>query len=154
MRTGQGRWILLAGVLLGALSACAPASPGVSPLEGFSPLPAPAGPTPPPGAPGGSIVEPELEAMPEVLVEEARQDLASRLNLDPGEIRVVETRGVTWPDSSLGCPEPGRMYLQVLTPGYRIVLEAQGQRYAYHAGRGGPVLLCPPGRAQEPLESE
>ncbi len=150
MKMGQKRWMLLAGVLLGALGACAPARPGISPLEGFSPLPVPAGPTPVPGTPGGSIVEPGLEA----LVEQARQDLAARLRLDPKEIQVVEARAVTWPDSSLGCPEPGRMYLQVLTPGYRIVLEAQGRRYAYHAGRGGSPFLCPPDRAREPLGGE
>jgi hypothetical protein len=148
MKMGQRRWMLLAGVLLGVMGACAPARPGISPLEGFSPLPAPAEPTLAPGAPGGSIVEPQLEA----LVEQARQDLAARLSLDPEEIRVIEARAVTWPDSSLGCPEPGRMYLQVLTPGYRIVLEAQGRRYAYHAGRGGSPFLCPPDRAREPLE--
>lgn len=86
--------------------------------------------------------------------ERARQDLAARLGLRIDEIRVVEARAVTWPDSSLGCPEPGRMYLQVLTPGYRVILEAQGQRYAYHAGRDGTPFLCPPDRTQEPVEGQ
>lgn len=85
------------------------------------------------------------------MIEQARQDLAARLGVPAAEIQVVEARAVTWPDSSLGCPEPGRMYLQVLTPGYRIVLEVRGQRYAYHAGRQGPPFLCPSGRAREPV---
>lgn len=138
-------WIIGLGILGIGLGACAPGSPGRSPLEGFSPLPAPARPTP---GLGGPTVEPALEHR----VEEARRDLAARLGIELAEIRVVEARTVTWPDSSLGCPEPGRMYLQVLTPGYRIILEARGERYTYHAGRQGPPFLCPPDRARAPVE--
>lgn len=148
------RWFPIVGLgFLGIwLGACAPATPGVSPLEGFSPLPAPAFPTPAPPlkGPGGPTVEVPLRE----IGERARQDLAARLGLRIDEIRVVEARAVTWPDSSLGCPEPGRMYLQVLTPGYRVILEAQGQRYAYHAGRDGTPFLCPPDRTQEPVKGQ
>ncbi|WP_376789316.1 hypothetical protein [Thermoflexus sp.] len=91
-------------------------------------------------------MEPELEGR----IEQARKDLAARIGVPEEKIRVIEARAVTWPDTSLGCPEPGRMYAQVLTPGYRVVLEVAGQRYAYHAGREGPPFLCPPDRAQEP----
>ena len=85
-------------------------------------------------------------------IEQARQDLAARLGVPAAEIQVVEARAVTWPDSSLGCPEPGRMYLQVLTPGFRIVLETGGKRYTYHAGREGSPFLCPPDRTREPVD--
>ncbi|GBD08231.1 hypothetical protein HRbin22_00464 [Candidatus Thermoflexus japonica] len=142
-------WIVGLGLLGIGLGACAPARPEVSPLEGFSPLPAPPLPIPTqtPARSGGPAVEFSLKEM----IEQARQDLAARLGVPAAEIQVVEARAVTWPDSSLGCPEPGRMYLQVLTPGYRIVLEVRGQRYAYHAGRQGPPFLCPSGRAREPV---
>lgn len=88
------------------------------------------------------------------VIELARRDLAARLGLSTDEIQVIEVQAVTWPDSSMGCPEPGRMYLQVLTPGYRVILEARGQRYAYHAGRMGSPFLCPPDRARGPVSSE
>lgn len=138
------RWMLWGMALL---AACAPIAGGMreSPLTGFSPLPAPARPAATP-TPGGVTMSPTLEA----LVARAKADLAARLGLSEAEIQVVEAQAVTWPDSSLGCPEPGRMYLQVLTPGYRIVLEAGGRRYAYHAGREGLPFLCPPERARPP----
>ncbi len=139
--------LAIAGLGLGA---CAPARPGASPLEGFSPLPAPARPTPTVPTDGGSPTV-TLPSTLEEIVEQARRDLAARLGRAVAEIRVVEARAVTWPDSSLGCPEPGRMYLQVLTPGYRVILEVEGQRYAYHAGRQGPPFLCPPDRARAPI---
>jgi hypothetical protein len=78
-------------------------------------------------------------------------DLAGRLGVDAAGIEVLEARLVTWPDSSLGCPEPGMMYLQVLTPGALVVLEAGGQPYRYHAGAGGQPFHCPEGRATAPL---
>ena len=37
-----------------------------------------------------------------------------------------------WSDASLGRPQPGMMYAQVITPGYLVVLEADGQQYTYH----------------------
>lgn len=73
-------------------------------------------------------------------------DLAGRLNAAPEAIIVRTLEDVDWPDASLGCPEPGFMYAQVITPGYRIILEAGGQTYAYHASRYA-VKLC-----QQPTE--
>ena len=56
----------------------------------------------------------------------ARADLARRLGIATTGIKIVSTDGAIWRDASLDCPEPGVMYAQVLTPGYRITLEAGG----------------------------
>jgi hypothetical protein len=69
-------------------------------------------------------------------------DLAKRLSIDPADITVVSAEEVTWSDSSLGCPKPGMMYAQVLVEGSRIVLEANGTRYEYHAAGGKPPFYC------------
>lgn len=70
-------------------------------------------------------------------------DLANALGLRPEEIAVVAVEEQDWPDSSLGCPEPGRSYLQVITPGYRVILAAGGQRYEYHTDRQNIAVRCP-----------
>jgi hypothetical protein len=75
-------------------------------------------------------------------VELARDDLARRLGLALEVIQLVSVEAVDWLDTSLGCPEPGMMYAQVITPGFRIVLEAKGQTYEYHTDRSGQVVLC------------
>lgn len=72
----------------------------------------------------------------------AKRDLASRVGVGVEEVQIVEFQAVEWPDSSLGCPEPGKMYLQVIMPGYRVVLKAAGQTYEYHTDRGNRVVLC------------
>jgi hypothetical protein len=40
----------------------------------------------------------------------ARRDLALRLRLPEKDVHVTLVRPTTWPDSGLGCPEPGRTY--------------------------------------------
>lgn len=81
-------------------------------------------------------------ATPGPRVEPAVEDLATRLGVNPTDITVVSSEEVTWRDASLGCPEPGRMYAQVLTPGVRIVLEVNGRHFDYHAAAGKPPFLC------------
>jgi hypothetical protein len=74
------------------------------------------------------------------LVADAVADLAGQLDISPGDVTVVAAREVTWPDGSLGCPEPGMMYTQALVDGTLVVLEANGQQYEYHGGT--PLVLC------------
>ena len=76
------------------------------------------------------------------LVQMAKEDLARRLELSVSEISVISVEAVDWPDTSLGCPEPGMMYAQVITPGYLIVLGAAGQNYKYHTDTEQRALLC------------
>ncbi len=73
------------------------------------------------------------------VVDIAKKDLAQRLNSSTGEIRLVKQEFVTWRDSSLGYPENGMVYDQVLTPGFRIILEAQNKTYEYHSDYGRVV---------------
>jgi hypothetical protein len=80
----------------------------------------------------------------------AVEDLAKRLDLATEEMRLVSVEAVDWPDTSLGCPQPGMMYAQVITPGYRIVLETQEETYDYHTDTGDHIILCQSeGRSQE-----
>jgi hypothetical protein len=72
----------------------------------------------------------------------AINDLAKRLNVEAAEISVVSAEEVTWPDGSIGCPEPGMVYTQALVPGSLIVLEAGGKRYEYHGAAGKPLFYC------------
>ena len=75
------------------------------------------------------------------LVEKARKDLAQRLGISEEKISLKSIESVEWPDTSLGCPEEGKMYAQVVLPGYKIVLEANGKSYEYHAG-GNDLVFC------------
>lgn len=69
-------------------------------------------------------------------------DLSEQTGIPADEIFLVSVEAVDWSDTSLGCPQEGFMYAQVITPGYLIVLEAQGQQYEYHTDRATNVVLC------------
>ncbi len=80
-------------------------------------------------------------------------DLAGRIGVEPSAVTVVSDGRVTWRDGSTGCPKPGMAYTQALVPGRRLILESGGERFAYHAGRSGPLTYCatpdPDGSAPE-----
>ncbi len=89
-------------------------------------------PTPIPGPYPGAVVA-------------AVQRLAEDRGIPPEEIAVVSWEPVDWPDTSLGCPEPGMMYAQVIVPGYLVILEVQGGLYRAHTDRAGKrVVFCLP----------
>src|SRR5206468_12319831 len=55
-------------------------------------------------------------------------DLAKRSKLPASSFQISGYDMQTFPTSALGCPDPGLDYLQVLTPGYIIRVEAGGDR--------------------------
>jgi hypothetical protein len=55
---------------------------------------------------------------------------------------VLAAEEVTWPDTSMGCPQPGMAYLQVPQDGMLIRLNAGGRVYAYHSGGNRAPFLC------------
>lgn len=72
----------------------------------------------------------------------AIEDLAQQTGLPPDEISLVSMEAVDWNDASLGCPQEGFMYAQVITPGYKMILAAGGQQYEYHTDQVMSVILC------------
>jgi uncharacterized protein involved in copper resistance len=144
--------LILCGVaLLG--TACArpitPTSePDVTPMASPTATPTQkpgASPVATPKAPGASVspLGPGKAKTQEGALQQAKADLARRLQLTPEEISVVSVEAVEWSNASIGCPEPGMAYAEVITPGYKIVLKAEGKTYTYHAG-GDMVILCQP----------
>ena len=70
------------------------------------------------------------------------EDAASGAGIDPSRVEVVTAEAVTWTDGSLGCPEPGMFYTQALVPGYRVVVEIDGERLAFHGDASGEFRFC------------
>ena len=68
-------------------------------------------------------------------VEKARKDLAQRLNIDARDVSEESVQDDDFPDMALGAAEDGEMSGQMITRGWRIKLEAQGQTYEYRADK-------------------
>jgi hypothetical protein len=121
--TNQADYVVLCQPEAGGQKAATPASP--SGVRGVEP-----------------VAIPELPAGAEDAVRLAMEDLARRLGLTREAIQLVSAEAVEWSDASLGCPQPGMMYAQVITPGFRVLLAARGQGYEYHTDEGRFVVLC------------
>jgi hypothetical protein len=131
----------------GATSGTVPSVSGTKPSSSVPPSSAPPSTPPPSVTPLPPATSPASSQLPgnamdpsSPLVTDAVADLARQLDVSPDDVTVVAAREVTWPDGSLGCPEPGMMYTQALVDGTLVVLEANGQRYEYHGGT--PLVLC------------
>lgn len=68
-------------------------------------------------------------------VENARHDLAKRLKIDAANVKEHSVEDADFPDMALGAAEDGEMSGQMITRGWRIKLEAQGQTYEYRADK-------------------
>lgn len=105
-----------------------PVSP-VSPVpRGVEPAVAPADKPPVPGS--------------EAALAAAKADLAKRIGIPADQITLVSMEAKEWSDASLGCPQEGMMYAQVITPGYLMILAASGQQYEYHTDQAAHIVLC------------
>ena len=131
-RTRPGSMVRWRGPLTGAWLACALAS-------GCALGQAAGGPPPVPK-------EKAVAGAPAEMIEAALDDAANRSTTARADIKVTSAEAVTWPDGSLGCPQPGMAYTQALVAGYRIVLQAGEQTLNYHAMSRGRPVFCPANR--------
>lgn len=79
---------------------------------------------------------------PPSLIQAVIADLAEREGVAAGDIELVSAESVEWPDGSLGCPVPGVSYIQVITPGHRVVLGIGEETFDYRATTDGSFRLC------------
>lgn len=71
------------------------------------------------------------------LLAAARRELAWQKGFAMDAIGVVEISAVTWPDACLGLHKEGVFCAQVLSRGYRILLEVEGRTYEFRADAQG-----------------
>ena len=98
----------------------------------------------PPGLERVEITPPEpiTGEVPQKIIEEIIADLVERSGTEASEITVIRAEAVVWDDGSLGCPQPGEYYIQMLINGYWVVLEVRGVEYDYRVSDKGSFKLC------------
>jgi hypothetical protein len=116
--------MLIAGGLV--LAACGPVTP------------APAAPINATPTPRSATQSPSQEEM----VRLSTAFLEQQFKIAQDSVKVTEVTPMTWPDASLGCPKRGVMYIQVLTPGFQVVLDADGHTFTFHTDAKDRVVLC------------
>jgi hypothetical protein len=67
--------------------------------------------------------------------------LSQNLGLAADQIKLVSTESVEWPDSCLGISMEDIACAQVVTSGFRVLLEANGAQIEYRTNEDGTVVL-------------
>lgn len=129
-------FLMIAGIVMGA---CAPGQ-----------IPGSAQPTSVPQPtettkPGEDLVPTPYDAPiePPEAVLKARALLAKELNVAEAEITIQKIEEKEWPDACLGAAMAREVCAAVITPGYRVVLEVDGNTVDFHTNRDGSVIRRP-----------
>lgn len=141
------KWIVLSllTVFVLVLSGCivttpTPGAPATDPPAG-TPTEDAATVEPPAGTPG-----PDVPAA----ITRARDTFAQQMDMAGDDFTVVSYEEAEWPDGCLGLPEPDEMCTMAIVPGYLIVLEADGTRYALRTSLTGDTVRVAPYIEDEP----
>lgn len=84
-----------------------------------------------PTPPGGETTE---------IPAEVRQAVAERLNIELAQLQIEQIELVDWPDSCLGLAGPEEMCAEVITPGFRLAVHSNGERYMVHTDLTGAQI--------------
>ena len=90
-----------------------------------------------------ATASPANETVPGETEKAARELLADDLDVDEGDFKLDSSERVDWSDASLGCPQKGMGYAQVITPGYKLIFDLAGTSYAVHTNSDGShMVIC------------
>ncbi len=112
-------FVLIVFVMI--LSACAPKTPAQSPD---------------PQKPSGGLVT--KDKAPFAVA--AKAALSQKLGITEEQVSFVSADAADWSDSCLGLGGPAESCLQVITPGYKVILAAEGKQYEIHTDETGSVV--------------
>lgn len=158
----RSRWVGMLGTIFGAflVSSLVACGAGVAPTNAPTSAPTqtavqvatvqPSGTTqtratltvPRTASPAATVTRGKMD-YPDV-VRAALSQAAAELGVTPEQLTIITVEARDWPDSSLGCPQPGRAYSQIVTPGYRVVVQASGRDYEYHTNQTRMIVRCTP----------
>lgn len=69
-----------------------------------------------------------------------RANLANQLGINVNQISVSNITRRDWPDDCLGAAQPGEACAQIVTPGYEILLNAEGDTYEFRSTQDGGII--------------
>lgn len=83
-----------------------------------------------------------------------RDHVVETLGIPAGQVVLKSSQAVTFPDGCLGAAKPDELCLQVLTPGYRVVVETPQGELIFHTNENVSVIRPGPMFAPEPISPD
>ena len=87
---------------------------------------------------------PETEIDSDAVTAAAVAHLASELGVTEAEVEVVSVEMTEFTDSCLGLGQPNESCLQAITPGWLVMLNAEGQEHEVHTDETGEQVRIAP----------
>jgi hypothetical protein len=84
----------------------------------------------------------EAAALPVEVLQSIVDLIATETGAEVQTVTITAVEPVNWPDTFLGCPVEGSFAAQVITPGYRVMVEYQGKSYEVHTDTKGHAVTC------------
>lgn len=85
--------------------------------------------------------------LPNAVAQAVLKDASRQPNVYRG-LRIVQAEQQNWPDGCLGLAERGVFCTQAIVPGWRVLLEDEGQTFVYRTNASGSVVKLENGAAQ------
>jgi hypothetical protein len=114
----------------------APVTPSPTPIQEVTTVPDPT-----PSEQAGTPVPDIFDDYPQPVVA-AIDAAAGEADVNRNDVRILSYEEREWPSTALGCPQPGFSYAQVVTPGYLVLLQADGTEFTYHTNLTTGIVLC------------
>jgi hypothetical protein len=73
-------------------------------------------------------------------IQAAINQLSSATGVSVQDVQILSTEQVDWPDACLGLPKAGESCAQVVTPGFRVNLQVNGQKYEFRTDKEGKIV--------------
>lgn len=81
--------------------------------------------------------------------QQALAQLSTLFNKPASAFTLQDRTEKEWSDSSLGCPDPATMYMQVITPGFQLTYTDGTRTYQVNTNEDGSrALVCDNGKPQ------
>jgi hypothetical protein len=94
---------------------------------------------------GGPVFAQALEQPPDSVTHAAIDAASAYLQVPPENLLVVMSVPRDWPDSSIGCPQPGMAYAQIIIPGYIVTVDTDDfvtEVQVHSDGDGQHTAIC------------
>lgn len=104
-----------------------------------------------PAAPSQTVVEEDeaeqsqsqaIAAEKQVIQVASMQEAMKITGLKSADLKIVNIEATEWSDSSFGCPKDGYVYMQVITPGYLVIVKSAEEQLEFHTDTRDNVVLC------------
>ncbi|HEX8968395.1 MAG TPA: hypothetical protein VF937_10965 [Chloroflexota bacterium] len=93
---------------------------------------------------GGVSFAQSQDQPPPAVTQVALETASAQLGVPPDSLVIVMSAQRDWPDSSLGCPQPGFAYFQIVTPGYIVTVDTDdlATEVQVHTDEGSTGVIC------------